>query len=88
MKISINKDLYQAYIDDEPLKLTLKEYNLLSYLFDNKNKIFTRKELCNTLNYPSFDALNLSISRLKKKLGLYKHYIHTRNGVGYGFVCE
>lgn len=88
MEIEINKDLYQAYINNEPIKLTLKEYNLLSYLFDNKNKIFTRKELCDTLKYPSFDALNLSVSRLKKKLGLYKHYIVTRTGVGFGFVCE
>ena len=36
---------HEGFIDQEGLKLTIKEYELLSYLIQNKEQILTRDQI-------------------------------------------
>lgn len=85
--LRINDDEKLCYIDDEPINLTKSEYLVLCFLLNNPNKIFSREELikqawtCEITNR----AVDVAISRLRKKLKEYGKCIITRSGFGYGF---
>lgn len=85
--LSIDLDTKLCFINNEEINLTKAEYNLLVFFLLNQNKIFTRKEIINQVwNKPtSFRAIDTTISRLRKKLGVLGSYIKTRLGFGYGF---
>ena len=41
----IDNDAFTAYIDGTALELTLKEFELLSYLYENAGRVLTRDQL-------------------------------------------
>ena len=41
--LTINSDEKLCYIKGEALKLTKSEYNVLTFLLENRNKIFSRE---------------------------------------------
>ena len=43
--LSIDQDAYQAYYDGQALPLTLSEYLLLSTLYQEPQRVFTREQL-------------------------------------------
>lgn len=83
----LDLDTKLCFIDSKELNLTKVEYNLLVFFLLNQNKIFTRKEIVNQVwdKPTSFRAVDTTVSRLRKKLGLLGNYIRTRLGFGYGF---
>lgn len=83
----INSDEKLCYIDDVALKLTKSEYNVLLFLLENRNKIFSREELITAAwtEPVTTRAVDTAMSRLRKKLGEYGKHIITRLGFGYGF---
>lgn len=84
-EITLDRDLKICYIEDIPINLTKAEYLLLEFLIENKNKVFSRKELLQLWNKEaSLRTIDTTISRLRKKLGKYEHYLITRVGFGYG----
>ena len=93
LKISdliIDKERFEVKIKDTIIDLTLREYELLVYLADNQNKVFTREELLrNVWNYEYLGDLrtvDVTISRLRDKIEVEEDinkYIGTKRGVGY-----
>lgn len=83
----INTDEKLCYVDSTALKLTKSEYNVLNFLLNNRNKIFSREELIEAAwtEPVTVRAVDTAMSRLRKKLGEYGKYIVTRLGFGYGF---
>ena len=88
----INMDDYIVTIDDKIVSLTKKETELLWTLCTNKNKVFTRDNLLNSLwGYDYFGdnrTVDSHIKRLRAKLDEYEHEnweIKTIWGVGYKF---
>lgn len=83
----INLDEKLCYIDSVALKLTKSEYNVLIFLLNNRNKIFSREELIEAAwtEPVTVRAVDTAMSRLRKKLGEYGKHIVTRLGFGYGF---
>lgn len=83
----IDLDRKEVYIDDQPVNLTKTEYNLLLFFIENKNKVFSRKDLMQNVwgTIVSLRAIDTSISRLRKKLKNIGSHITTRLGFGYGF---
>lgn len=68
--------------------LTHREYELLSYLFENKGKVCTRQQIINDVWNIHFDydtgVIDVFINALRKKIGLNKdEMIKTIRGVGY-----
>lgn len=90
--LQINLDNYTVTIQDEAVSLTKKEIELLWTFATNKNKVFTRDNLLNSLwGYDYFGdtrTVDSHIKRLRAKLDRYDHPgwdIRTIWGVGYKF---
>ena len=84
----IDGSAFVAYIDGTPLELTLKEFELLSYLYQNSGRVLTRDQLLNAIW--GYDYLGDSrtvdshIARLRTKLGDYgAAHLKTIYGMGY-----
>lgn len=86
-ELILNDDEKLCYIDGEIVKLTKSEYNVLLFLLNNRNKVFSREELIESAWSESVTvrAVDTAMSRLRKKLGEYGKHIITRLGFGYGF---
>lgn len=86
-EIEINEDLREVVKNKEIIKLKPKEYDLLLHLIKNKNRIFTRDELLNSLWGYDFlgdsRTVDIHVTRLRKLIG--SSYIKTVFGVGYVF---
>ena len=69
----IDSNAFTAFVDGKPLELTLKEFELLSYLYENSGRVLTRDQLLNAIW--GYDYLGDSrtvdshIARLRTKLG-------------------
>lgn len=87
-ELHINSDEKLCYINNNPIKLTKSEYNVLVFLLTNRNKIFSREELIKEawLESVTTRAVDTAISRLRKKLEQYGKHIVSRIGFGYGFM--
>ena len=85
-KLRIDTEAKLCYIEDNVVNLTKIEYELLLFLLNNKNKIFSRQELVNEVwkTKVSLRAVDAAISRIRKKVG--QSYIKTRQGFGYGMI--
>lgn len=84
----IDDSAFVAFIDGTPLELTLKEFELLSYLYQNSGRVLTRDQLLNAIW--GYDYLGDSrtvdshIARLRTKLGDYgAAHLKTIYGMGY-----
>ncbi len=95
-EIKLHPDEHQVFINDDLLKLTKKEYELLQFFIANKNKVITKTGLAEHLwgDYmdiaDSYDFLYGQIKNLRKKLidkGC-KDYLKTIYGVGYKFEVD
>lgn len=84
----IDSGAFVAYVDGTALELTLKEFELLSYLYENAGRVLTRDQLLNAIW--GYDYLGDSrtvdshIARLRVKLGDYgAAHLKTIYGMGY-----
>jgi DNA-binding response OmpR family regulator len=87
--IILDTNQHEGFINHEGLKLTIKEYELLFYLIQNKEQILTREQIFQRvwgIDSETTDAIvDLYIHYLRKKLASfnYDHLIRTVRGVGY-----
>lgn len=79
-------------IDGRRVDITPKEYDLLSYMIQNKGVALTREKLITQIWGADFDGddrtLDTHIKLLRKSLGNYSGCITTLRGVGYRFEAE
>ena len=83
--VSIDVDGYQAFENGEPVKLTLREFELLKIFMQNPNRAFTRQQLLDTVwgydYYGDERIVDVHIKNLRKK---FEHQVvDTVKGVGY-----
>ncbi len=86
--IRIDKDAYVVYLDGKPLDLTLKEYEILSVLMDNRGRVFTRDQLLDSVwgydFYGNSRTVDSHVARLRTKLGEFgEAHLKTVYGTGY-----
>lgn len=88
--LSINLSKYEVYIGDEKIELTLKEFELLRLLVENKGKVLSRNVLLDKVwgyeYYGESRTVDVHIRYLRKKLegnSSSEKYIKTIRGVGY-----
>ena len=92
-EISINTDAKEVRVNENSLKLTKKEYDLLLYLVYNRNRVVTKSSISEHLwgDYMDFsessDSVYSHLKNLKKKLNSAgsEDYIQSLYGVGYIF---
>lgn len=91
--LSINRETYEVYLDDKRLELPPKEFELLYFLAQNSNKVFTRDQLLNEIwGYEFFGdsrTVDVHIKRIREKIegdGKVRNWqLKTVWGVGYKF---
>ena len=80
---------HEVYVDGVKTELTAKEYELLSYLIQNKGIALTRENILNAVwGYDYFGddrTVDWQIKLLRGKLGPYRKCIVTLRGTGYRF---
>lgn len=86
--IVINRESFLVYKDDEEVELPHKEFELLSLLVSQPNKVFSREEIIkevwdNDLTLKG-RTIDVHITKLRQKIG--ENHFKTRKGVGYKFV--
>ena len=91
--LAINTDSRQVFRDGEPMELTTREYELLTFLASHPNKVYSRIDLMEqvwTYGYVGEDqrTVDVTVRRLREKIEVdpaNPKYILTRRGVGYYF---
>ena len=90
--IVVDKKAHTVKIDGEPVELSFKEFELLSFFFENKGVALSREKILNNVwNYDYFgDArtIDTHVKKLRSKMGTRENYIHTVWGIGYKFEVE
>ncbi|KYP80525.1 response regulator transcription factor [Ferroacidibacillus organovorans] len=89
----INIDARKVLVENQEIQLTPKEFELLLYLAQRPEKVFSREELLKDVwNYQFFGdqrTVDTHVKRLREKLGRASErvpqHIHTVWGVGYKF---
>ena len=84
---------YKVFVDEQPVSLTFKEFELLRFLMTNRGKVFTREALLNRVwGYEYFGGartVDVHIRRLRSKIETSATvYIETVRNVGYRFPSD
>ncbi|PID68512.1 MAG: DNA-binding response regulator [Flavobacteriales bacterium] len=93
-EIKIDPDSKHVTVNDKPIELTKKEYNLLLYFVTNKNKVLTKESIAEHLwgddieMADSFDFIYTHMGNLRKKMKKLgaPNYLQTMYGLGYKFT--
>lgn len=93
--ITINTDSYELKKAGKSIELTLREFELVRYLAEAPNRIFSRETLLEKVwgyeYYGDVRTVDVTVRRLREKIedepGEPK-YIMTRRGVGYYFARD
>ena len=87
--IVINRAAHEVTVDDKPIELSFKEYELLSFFLENEGSALSREKILNNVwNYVYFgDArtIDTHVKKLRSKIGAKGNYIKTIWGMGYKF---
>ena len=90
--IVVDKKAHTVKIDGEPVELSFKEFELLTYFIENSGIALSREKILNNgWNYDYFgDArtIDTHVKKLRSKMGTRENYIHTVWGIGYKFEVE
>ena len=93
--LTISLENYSASIDGKDLSLTKKELEILWTLVNNKNKVFSRENLLESIwgvEYYGYDrTVDSHMKRLRAKIDKHKHPswdLKTIWGVGYKFEVK
>ena len=90
--IVIDKAAHLVKIDDVPIDLSVKEFELLTYFVENQKMALSREKILNNVwDYDYFgDArtIDTHVKKLRSKLGEKGNYIKTIWGMGYKFEVE
>ena len=77
-------------MDGAPVRLTRREFELLQFLVENKNRVLSRDRLLERVwGYERFvetRSVDVHVGRLRAKLGAAGQQIETVVGLGYRFI--
>ncbi|MBO5310460.1 MAG: response regulator transcription factor [Bacteroidales bacterium] len=87
--LCLDLEFKRCSVDGEEVKLARKEFELLVYLIRHRGKICSREQILSRVWSNEVVVLDrtidVNITRLRSKIGVYGSYIVTRSGFGYGF---
>lgn len=90
--IVIDRAAHRVTIDGQPVDLSVKEFELLTYFIENQKIALSREKILNSVwNYDYFgDArtIDTHVKKLRNKLGEKGNYIKTIWGMGYKFEVD
>ena len=87
--IVIDTNAHTVTVDGNNADLSMKEFELLQYLIDNRGTALSRDRILNAVwNYEYYGdsrTIDSHIKKLRKKLGKKGNHIETIRGLGYKF---
>ena len=87
--LEVNMDSRTVTVDGEKVDCTLKEYEILAYLMQNRNIALSRDRMLQDIwGYDFFGddrTIDTHINNLRSRLGAYRDKITTVRGIGYKF---
>ena len=94
-EIRLDTNSRTAFLNDKPITLTRKEYELLLFFITNKGRVLSKSIIAEHLwgddsdMLDSFDFIYVHINNLRKKLTAEgAKYIQTAYGSGYKFIAN
>lgn len=94
MDFTLDLEAHRLTRNDEEIKLTGHEYNLLVMLAERPNRVFTREEISRRVSnrewFPDDRSVDVLVSKLRKKLESDggQNVIKSLRGVGYQFAAK
>ena len=83
-------DAVAIAVDGQPIRLTRREYELLRFLVENRNRVLSRDRLLERVwgyeRHVETRSVDVHVGRLRSKLGVAGEQIETVVGLGYRFV--
>lgn len=90
--LAIDYDAVTVYVAGAPVRLTKREFELLRYLVENRNRVLSRDRLLERVwgldRQVETRSVDVHVGRLRGKLGSAGRHIETVIGMGYRFVEE
>ena len=90
--VEIDKEGRTVKVDGKLIELSLREYELLTYLVENKDIALSRDKILNNVwnndYYGDSRTIDSHIKKIRHKLGKKGKYIKTIRGVGYKFEVK
>ncbi|MBR1472405.1 MAG: response regulator transcription factor [Lachnospiraceae bacterium] len=87
--VVVDKTAHSVTVDGQPIELSFKEFELLTYFMENQGIALSREKILNSVwNYDYFgDArtIDTHVKKLRSKLGAKGDLIQTIWGLGYKF---
>ena len=87
--IDIELEAQELKIDGKVVEVTPKEFALLVFFIQNKNKVMTRENILNCVWGFDYNGdmrtVDTIVKQLRKKMGNAHQYIHSVYGIGYCF---
>ena len=77
-------------VDGKYVKMPRKEFEILFKLLSNRGRVYSRAELLSEIWPDEVVVLDrvvdVNVTRIRQKIGVYGKNIVTRSGYGYGFI--
>ncbi len=88
-RLEINLEGQELLVDGRSVEVTPKEFALLVFFAQNKNKVMTRETILDSVWGFDYNGdmrtVDTIVKQLRKKLGTQCPYIHSVYGIGYCF---
>jgi DNA-binding response OmpR family regulator len=89
-RLNADFDAVAVAVDGAPIRLTRREFELLRYLVQNKNRVVSRDKLLERVwgydRLVETRSVDVHVGRLRSKLGTAGRQIETVVGLGYRFI--
>lgn len=85
----INEKTFEAFLNQQKLDLSTKEFLILAFLRQHPNQVLTREQIYQSIwgdEYGELNTVTVHINNIRKKLGAEYDFIKTIWGVGYKYV--
>ncbi|WP_372652778.1 response regulator transcription factor [Draconibacterium sp.] len=87
--LEVDANSKTVQIDDEPVSLTRKEFEIITLLLKHQGQYIGRNEILDRVWNDDVIVternVDVNIARLRKKIGKYGQYIKGKSGYGYAF---
>lgn len=85
----VDREGRKVLVEEQPIELSYKEYELLNFLLDNRGIALSREKILNQVwdydYYGDTRTIDTHIKKLRQKLGVCGDYIQTVRNIGYKF---
>ena len=85
----LNENAFEAFLYNQKLDLSVKEFQILSFLKNHSNNVLSREQIYENIwgdEYGEINTVTVHIKNIRKKLGNQSDFIKTIWGIGYKYV--